>query len=795
MNKHVHAAPSGLLDGRESDDRPCPQEPGGHGEMGKDAPSAEIHPESLAAEASCVLLPSRAPRSTLAAELRARWAAGERASALDLLEGVNVDALTRDELLDLVYEQVLQRYAAGLDPDLDSICRRFPDLANSFRRMASLHRALHMVRPHAAEPGTWPQPGDLWKHYYLIEELGIGGFARVYLAADTTLAWRPVVLKLSESLAVEAEALARLDHANIVPVLCAIPPEPPELAALCMPYMGRATLKAVMDRLFASGGLPRRASAILEAIEAVNSDDVIAFQDLASHGSGSGERSQPAEVSLRRSAPDHRLQTLSYVDGVVHLGAQLASALAAAHSAHVCHFDIKPSNILMAPGGIPMLLDFNLASRRGCAMGGTPLYMAPEHVQAMLAGDKTADLGPAADVYALGIVLYELLTGRHPLAASSHDGHTKLAPETLRRYYQTNPAPICTLNRRVDASVARLVHQALATDPQQRPTAAALAHGLRKALSVPARSTRWLQGHRLLAGVCALCLLFLAAAAGRAWKNLPSPADRAYQRGLACLKADDPEAAVAALQDCVERERSRAVAWFLLARAHEKLGDWDCAVQCYQQARDCADDPWIDACLGTAILRNKGPSATALAHLRDAHRNGLETAGLYNNLGLACRMRYRLDEAQTWLNLAIKHQPDLQAAYLNRAVLARSIAFRDGTPLPSTAVDDIEKAIELGPPSVELYTQAAALHLASQAEGEPPSPKAIERLTEALRHSQQPKLPYFSFRLVALQPTLPAELVGSAPPWPHRAQTVADPLAHLALEEQAAQLAQRLAKK
>lgn len=795
MAKQVHAAPSEMLDDRESGHRPCPQQSEERSKTGKGGQCGEISAEVPASKASCELLPSRPARSTLAAELRARWEAGERASALDLLKGADAHLLSRDELLDLVYEQVVQRYAAGLDPGLESLCRCFPDLAHSFRRMASLHRALHIVRPNAATPGAWPLPGDLWKHYYLIEELGSGGFARVYLAADTTLAWRPVVLKLSESLAVEAEALARLDHANIVPLLCAIPPEPPELAALCMPYMGRATLKAVMDRIFASGGLPRRASAILEAIDAINSDDVIAFQEMATEPTANGERPEQAELCLRRSATDRRLKMYSYVDGVVHLGAQLASALAAAHARNLCHFDIKPSNILMAPGGIPMLLDFNLASRRGRAMGGTPLYMAPEHVRAIVAGDEAAAVGPAADVYALGVVLYELLTAQHPLAPVSRSGHTKLAPETLLRRHETSPAPIRTLNRQVDECVAQLVQRSLATDPQQRPTAAELAEGLRHALSAPARSRRWLRRHRLLVGACTLCLLLMLAAAASAWKKLPSPAERAYQRGLVCLKADQPEAAVAALQDCVKRERNRAVAWFLLARAHEKLGDWNRAVQCFEQARACADDPWIDACLGSAILRNNGPSVIALVHLRNAHRKGLETAGLCNNLGLACRLRYRLDEAQTWLDLAIKRQPNLQAAYLNRAILARSISYRDRTPLPNTAVQDIERAIELGPPSVELYARAAALHLAVQAQGEPPSPLAIERLTEALRHSQQPKLPYFSFQLVAIQPTLPSELVGSAPPWPVRVQPVADPLAHLSLEEQATQLTQRLGQR
>jgi tetratricopeptide (TPR) repeat protein len=625
--------------------------------------------------------------------------------------------------------------------------------------------------------------------------LGSGSFSQCYLAADMSLGWRPVVLKLSSGFAAEAEALARLEHENIVPVLSAIPAEAPERAGLCMPYLGRATLQHVINHLRGAGRTPRRARTLLEAIDAINRTGWTEASPDVPSDAPSAAACVSEEIDLPCPPPDPRLVAGSYVDGVVHVGAQLASALAAAHAKGICHFDIKPSNILMAPGGIPMLFDFNLASNQGRAAGGTPRYMAPEQVRAVLCRDAEAQLGPAADVYSLGVVLYELLTGRHPLGEGPHDAPATPALEALLRRHGHDPIPIGVWNREVDARVARLVHRALAVDPAQRPTAAELAASLRSALSAGARSVRWLQRHRLLAAACALGGLLLLAAAGAVSKSLPGPAERAYQRGVACLREGDAAAAVDALKDCVHKDSRNAVAWFLLARAHERLGNWDLALKAYEEACARADDAWLDACMGTAVLRNNGSPIRAGVRLRDALRKGLRTAGLYNNLGLVCRKRSQLEEAMRWFNLAIERQPSLQPAYFNRAALAYSMALREKTALPAMAVADIEMAIALGPPSVELYTRAAVMHLAAQPKGDPPSPLAVERLGDALRHSKHPKLPYFSFRVVALQPSLPADLVGSAEPWPERVQAAADPLPPLSVEELARKLAQRLAKR
>jgi tetratricopeptide (TPR) repeat protein len=139
---------------------------------------------------------------------------------------------------------------------------------------------------------------------------------------------------------------------------------------------------------------------------------------------------------------------------------QAARALAAAHTAGVVHRDVKPENLMLRPDGIVKVLDFGLARRpadptaSAAGVVGTPAYMAPEQA-------RGEEVGPPADVYALGLVLYELLTGRH----ACPDFRAVMTGQPL------TPPPPSRLAPDVPQWLDSLVERMLTHDPLRRPTA------------------------------------------------------------------------------------------------------------------------------------------------------------------------------------------------------------------------------------------------------------------------------------------------------------------------------------
>lgn len=372
----------------------------------------------------------------------------------------------------------------------------------------------------------FPNKGEVVCGFRILSELGRGAFGRVYLAEQEGMANRRVALKATKAEGDEYRALARLQHAHIVPIHSVHDIDGMRL--LCMPYLGGANLAQVLERadfreptrqtgrglikaldefeaktvvvtsVSRSGGRTARpgtrqagsnsseATRIVDGSRAAGSAAISpvagtaltrgiggpstvraifrrgmqsrlgfsAFSPIdrdepsSESGEGGGDRSQPARRFLREA---------SYIRAAIWIVARLAEGLEHAHSRGLLHRDLKPSNILIAADGTPMLLDFNLAADSApgddegavrALVGGTLPYMAPEHLDAFNPAGKTAPeaVNERADIYSLGLILFEMVAGKHPF--DDPDPSRPLL-ETLRRL---------TDQRRAGAPSARAVN-------------------------------------------------------------------------------------------------------------------------------------------------------------------------------------------------------------------------------------------------------------------------------------------------------------------------------------------------
>ena len=187
---------------------------------------------------------------------------------------------------------------------------------------------------------------------------------------------------------------------------------------------------------------------------------------------------------------------------------KIAEAIAYAHEKGVIHRDLKPANVLLDLQGEPKVTDFGLARRleqdsgltRTGAVMGTPSYMPPEQ-----ASGKTNEVGPLADVYSIGAMLYCLLTGRPPFQAAS-------PIDTLMQVMEKEPVSVSTLNPEIQRDLETICHKCLQKEPKKRyESAKALADDLgrwqrgepitARAVSTTERAWRWVKRNRMISGL------------------------------------------------------------------------------------------------------------------------------------------------------------------------------------------------------------------------------------------------------------------------------------------------------
>jgi serine/threonine protein kinase len=299
--------------------------------------------------------------------------------------------------------------------------------------------------------------------FELVRLLGAGSFGRVYLARQLSLG-RFVALKLTAEADAEARTLASLEHEHIVRVFAEELDRACGLRLLAMQFVPGRTLEQVLAQ-----------------VHTVEADCLSGAALLALLGQAADAELPGIEMGL-----DDRdlLAGLDRVEAACWIGARVALALDHAHRQGILHRDIKPSNILLNCNGRVFLSDFGLAvspnrsdAARRDVFGGTLPYMAPEHLDAFNPLEPTPieAVDRRSDVYSLGVVLFELLTGQRPFAtaapAPSAEGLRTLAAE--RRQGAPSPRQV---SPEVPVVLDRVVRRCLEPDPQRRyQTAADLA--------------------------------------------------------------------------------------------------------------------------------------------------------------------------------------------------------------------------------------------------------------------------------------------------------------------------------
>jgi WD40 repeat protein/tetratricopeptide (TPR) repeat protein len=394
------------------------------------------------------------------ADLELRLKAGEAVRVEDYLRRYPELATAPAVVLELVRREYELRGPRDGTLQVEEYARRFPEHGGVLRLCwPSWSRGGALtgdVPGDSSASPAGPAEAPVIPGYEVLGVLGRGGMGVVYQARDTRLD-RVVALKMvrggahagEEELArfrTEAEAVARLQHPNIVQVF-----EVGEVGGLpffALEYVEGGSLASKLD------GTPwpaRQAAALVET---------------------------------------------------------LARALHAAHCRGIVHRDASPGNVLLAADGTPKWTDFGLAKRLDVNVGttqtgailGTPSYLAPE-----AAAGRSKEVGPAADVYGVGAILYELLTGRPPFRAET-------VLDTLQQVVADEPVPPVRLNARVPRDLETICLKALAKDPSRRyASAAELAEDLRRfqagepinarPVGSAERAWRWCRRNPALAGL------------------------------------------------------------------------------------------------------------------------------------------------------------------------------------------------------------------------------------------------------------------------------------------------------
>lgn len=621
---------------------------------------------------------SSAPES-MVREVIERWRGGARPDAAGFLSA-NPEVRERKSLaMDLIYEEYCLRNDAGETLVPSTFCQKFPTFRQSLQRLIDVHQFLDAHPDEAAEKKwTWPEPGDSVLGFKIIQKLGEGAIAKVYLAQQPDLGQRRVVVKISRHGATEAKLLGKLEHPSIVPVHSVHQDATNGLTCICMPFLGTATLVDLLDLAYSKGKPPESAKILLTVARQ--------YQPV-----GIREADDPEASPI--------LERGTYVEGILQLGVQLAEALAAAHDAGVMHRDIKPSNVLLSRSGRPMLLDFNLSTDLDMPLervGGTVAYMAPERIRCLIADEVKSEskIDPRSDVYSLGALLYELLCGELPSRPQTAPGKQARLEEWLKGRL-TPPQGPGTFNPDIERRVEQVVLQALSPDPGDRfASAAEFAVALRGALNWKARAVRFLRKNRRAAIASVAGILAMAAISAAVWASGEPYEHRLFRAGEQAYLQGDSKTAIENFDKVLEFKPTQAATLFARGQAHRQAQDWVMAQRDYQAAFNQARNPELLFYVGHCELKQNYFGA-ALGNYRAAIGHHWTSPQMLHNMAY-CRVKE-------------KQQPEAIA------ILEKLLAENTRRPLP-----------------LSHYLLARLRYLQARDKRQPLDPATISHLRQAL---------------------------------------------------------------
>jgi serine/threonine protein kinase/Flp pilus assembly protein TadD len=480
-------------------------------------------------------LVARSTKRKLLEELCAAREADSPLQPEDLLPRWPTETATDPDVASLLFEDFRQRRQLGEEPSLQEYEQRFPEHKDSVGGLFRQHDFLRSITGTSQFSGpllALPSVGDEVFGFRLRRELGAGAFARVFLAEQADLAGRLVVLKTSDTDGDEPQTLAQLQHTHIMPIHSVHEDMQAGLRAVCMPYFGGASLSRVLQKLWSDLTPPSRGEQFVEALDAVGSEREGKQQEQPSGGPQNADPSTPSHARILRL-----LSAFSYAQTAAWIVARLAEGLQHAHERGVLHRDIKASNILVGADGQPMLLDFNLAhhvkrdqAQAAATLGGTVAYMSPEHLRALATRDPNLVqlVDHRSDIYSLGMVLYEMLTGHNPFDQSGSYSPLPVLMEAMA-VERSRRAPSLRESRPdVPWCLESIVCKCLAPDQEQRyQQAQHLADDLKRfledqplqyapELSQRERLSKWMRRHPRLtsSGTVAAGAALLLIAAG-----------------------------------------------------------------------------------------------------------------------------------------------------------------------------------------------------------------------------------------------------------------------------------------